>query len=165
MTRKYVKLTPEEFSDFAIVSRFNPIVQSAIPYKKEAVADKVRSWDGSAEMTKATTPEEWKRMSAWVDESAPENKGSYKLPHHTSDGMLVPEALYAAAAAIQGARGGVDIPSSDLPGVKSHLAKHYVDLGEVAPWERKNQSLLDFSKRGRVKRGPPKDKRLAENKQ
>jgi hypothetical protein len=41
----------------------------------------------------------------------------------------------AAAAAMQGSRGGVDLPSKDVDRVKSHLAKYYAKLGEDAPWE------------------------------
>jgi len=43
---------------------------------------------------------------------------------------------YAAAAVMQGSRGGVDLPQKDIPRVKSHLAKYYDKLGDEAPWER-----------------------------
>jgi hypothetical protein len=39
-----------------------------------------------------------------------------------------------------GARGGVDIPASDMPGVKSHLGKHYAQFEKTPPWESKDYS-------------------------
>jgi len=42
----------------------------------------------------------------------------------------------AAAAVMQGSRGGVQLPQQDIPRVKSHLAKYYAKLGEPAPWDR-----------------------------
>jgi len=54
------------------------------------------------------------------------------------DGRLkiVPRAVMAAGAIVDGARGGIDIPSDDEDRVKSHLAKYYKKMGETAPWER-----------------------------
>ena len=40
----------------------------------------------------------------------------------------------AAAAVMQGSRGGVDIPSKDEDRVRSHLAKYYAKMDEEAPW-------------------------------
>ena len=31
---------------------------------------------------------------------------------------------------------GIDLPESDIPRVKNHLAKYYKKMGETAPWER-----------------------------
>ena len=42
----------------------------------------------------------------------------------------------AAAAVVQGARGGVDLPRRDIDRVKSHLAKYYEKMGDTAPWDR-----------------------------
>jgi hypothetical protein len=42
----------------------------------------------------------------------------------------------AAAAVMQGSRGGVDLPREDIDRVKRHLAKYYAKWGEEPPWER-----------------------------
>lgn len=58
----------------------------------------------------------------WWDRSAPDQKGSYKLPIATvSDGKLVvvPRAVNAVAQILGGARGGVDIPDDDMDAVES----------------------------------------------
>ena len=49
---------------------------------------------------------------------------------------VVPRAVMAAAAVIQGSRGGVSLPSKDLDRVKSHLAKRYRKMDDTPPWER-----------------------------
>ena len=48
----------------------------------------------------------------------------------------VPRGVMAAGNVLQGARGGVDLPTKDVDRVKSHLAKYYEKMGEEAPWER-----------------------------
>ena len=42
----------------------------------------------------------------------------------------------AAAAVIQGSRGGVDLPTNDVARVKSHLAKYYAKMDDTAPWDK-----------------------------
>ena len=53
------------------------------------------------------------------------------------DGRLkaVPRGVFAAAAVMQGSRGGVDVPAKDVDRIKSHLAKYYAKLDETPPWE------------------------------
>ncbi|GAA5028094.1 hypothetical protein GCM10023258_23390 [Terrabacter aeriphilus] len=43
-----------------------------------------------------------------------------------------------AAAAMQGSRGGVDLPVEDRDRVRNHLAKYYAKMGEETPWERED---------------------------
>jgi hypothetical protein len=49
--------------------------------------------------------------------------------------VAVPRAVMAAGGIMQGARGGVDIPKSDVDPVKSHLAKYYRKMDRTPPWE------------------------------
>ncbi|CAN5162232.1 hypothetical protein BH20ACT5_BH20ACT5_25430 [soil metagenome] len=42
----------------------------------------------------------------------------------------------AAAAVMQGSRGGADLPQRDITRVKNHLARYYQKMGESAPWDR-----------------------------
>jgi hypothetical protein len=69
-------------------------------------------------------------MHAWVDPAGdPDNKGSYKLPHHDRPGG--PANLHGVRAAL--ARLGqeaTDIPAADVPAVRRHLQRH-LDAGRT----------------------------------
>lgn len=108
--------------------------KGVLPYKDLGKAPESDAWDAGAE-TKGATPADLKLMCAWFDSSAPDNKGSYKLPHHKGSGghPAVWRGVAAAMAALLGARGGVDIPAGDRKGVYNHLVKHYKDFGKEAP--------------------------------
>jgi len=117
--------------------------KTVIPYLKQKLAPEDEKWDAGAEVAKATV-EDLKVMCAWYDGANPDLKGSYKLPHHKADGYAtVWNGVRAAAASLMGARGGIKIPSNDLPGVKAHLAGHYRDFDKGSPpWE--GQRGADF---------------------
>lgn len=105
---------------------------------------RVRSWAGGGEDLDEMDWEAYRRAFVWFDTEAPEDVGSYKLPiADVVDGELraVPRAIFAASAVVQGARGGVDIPDDDMPGVRSHLESYYGKMRDafddeeiVAPW-------------------------------
>lgn len=72
-----------------------------------------------------------------------DKESDFKLPHHSvHDGKLKTSraGVIAAGNAIQGARGGVDIPDSELGAVKAHLEKHYHEFDLKAPWEDEQTS-------------------------
>ncbi|MCD6421429.1 MAG: hypothetical protein J7L17_03360 [Thaumarchaeota archaeon] len=80
--------------------------------------------------------EKYRLGFAWYDERNPERLESYKLPHHEVIGgrfYVVWRGVAAAMAALFGARGGVDIPEEDKPGVYKHLAAHYKQFGKTPP--------------------------------
>lgn len=110
-------------------------VKGAIPYKKTSL-DETGAWDAAREVASADV-DDLKIMCAWVGDDS-ENKTSYKLPHHRAKGhACVWRAVAACAAVIMGARGGADIPESDVGGVKAHIAKHYADFDKgEPPWEK-----------------------------
>ena len=126
------------------------IHERAVPFEETPKADEGRSWDadravsslrrwassdGSGEKDKIDWGK-YRRGFAWYDEDDAENFGSYKLPHHeVIDGRLVVvwRGVAAAMAALMGARGGVDIPSSDRRPVYNHLARHYRQFGKEPP--------------------------------
>ena len=111
--------------------------RGVISYKQTSKAPEDAAWDAGAEVGAASV-DDLKVMCAWFDSANPEIKGSYKLPHHTqANKSTVWRGVMAAGNAIQGSRGGVDIPSSDVDGVKSHLGKHYAEFDKTPPWERK----------------------------
>lgn len=116
----------------------NPATQnmkSVCPFMASPKADEGMAWDGPAEMAKAATPAEWKAMCAWFDSENPENKGSYKLPHHTGDSghKVVWNGVRAAMGAFMGGRGGVNMPEADRKGVYNHLSKHYAQFDKEPP--------------------------------
>jgi len=94
-----------------------PIAETSRPWDGNAARSRLRSW-ADGDMRK------YRRGFLWWDDSAPENFGSYKLPiADVIDGTLtiIPRAVSAALGAIAGARGGVDIPSSDMAATRSVL--------------------------------------------
>lgn len=110
-----------------------PLADRDYPWDADAALARVRDWAGGEEWR----PERYRQAFLWYDSDAPELLGSYKLPiADIVDGalMAVPRAIFAAAAAIQGARGGVDIPSEDVPRVKAHLNRYYERLDMTPPW-------------------------------
>jgi len=134
----YGKL-PEDRETRAIIDLFAEMgltpeaLKGAIPYKPAPkVAPKDAPWDAASEV-KGASIEQLRMMCAWYDSSAPDNATSYKLPHHRKDGTLVYKACVAAIAALNGARGGVDIPSSDRKTVYNHLARHIREQYDTDP--------------------------------
>lgn len=80
---------------------------------------------------------------AWVDPDGDATaKSSYKFPHHfvAEDGAVgaaSTKACTAGVAALNGARGGTDIPDEDRQGVYDHLARHLRSAG-LQPAELKS---------------------------
>lgn len=108
-----------------------------------AVQD-LRAWasnDGSGDKDTINWGE-YRDGFGWYDDNDPENFGSYKLPHHkVVDGELrtSKRGVYAAGAAVSGARGGVDISDSQLADIRDHLETHYSQMDEDAPWEESDE--------------------------
>ena len=110
------------------------------------LADRDREWDGDAAEKRIRAwadaedepNEKYRDAHVWYDADKKENFTAYKLLiADVIDGKIhaVPRGFFAAAAVMQGSRGGVDLPDSDRDRVKSHLAKYYAKLDEDAPWE------------------------------
>lgn len=104
---------------------------------------RLRSWAGGP----AKEQMDWAKYRegfAWYDPENADSFAGYKLPHHdiSHDGHLVVvlRGVMSAGAAIQGSRGGVDIPEADVDGVKAHLAKHYREFDRTPPWEQQKAS-------------------------
>jgi hypothetical protein len=104
---------------------------------------RLRSWAGGPDKQHM----DWSKYRegfAWYDPNNAETFDGYKLPHHdiSHDGHLVVvlRGVMSAGAAIQGSRGGVDIPEADVDAVKAHLAKHYREFDRTPPWEQQKAS-------------------------
>jgi HK97 family phage prohead protease len=117
----------------------------AIPYKQTPTTEE--AWDGPrviASIPGDLTEEELSQFYAYqIVDADPEAKSSYKLPHHENDdgtaGAANVRALSAAVAALNGARGGVDIPDADRQAVYDHLKSHMDDAGLETPELKKKK--------------------------
>ena len=110
------------------------------------LADRDRSWDGDAAEKRVRAwakaqdepNEKYRDAHVWYDADSKDNFTAYKLLiADVVDGKLVavPRGVMAAAAVMQGSRGGVDLPRNDIDRVKSHLAKYYRKMDDEPPWE------------------------------
>jgi len=59
-------------------------VKRAIPYRRRPLAPEGTRWDGPAQVRRADV-RVLRIICAWYDESNPDVKSSYKLPHHLAD--------------------------------------------------------------------------------
>jgi len=112
-----------------------------------ALADRETEWDGDAAEKRVRRwadaedgpNEKYRDAHVWYDAEEKDQFGGYKLLiADVIDGKLkaVPRGVMAAAAVMQGSRGGVDLPERDVDRVKSHLAKYYDKMDDTAPWDR-----------------------------
>jgi hypothetical protein len=110
------------------------------------LADRDREWDGAAAEKRVrkwagaedAPNQKYRDAHVWYDADKKQNFTAYKLlVGDVIDGRLtaVPRGVMAAAAVMQGSRGGVDLPEGDIDRVRSHLAKYYKKLDETPPWE------------------------------
>ena len=120
---------------------------SVTAFQDLPMADRDREWDGAAAEKRVRTwagatgapTEKYRQAHVWYDRDRKDNFTGYKLLIADVVGgrlVAVPRGVMAAAAVMQGSRGGVQLPQQDIPRVKSHLAKYYAKLGEPAPWDR-----------------------------
>jgi 2'-5' RNA ligase len=102
-------------------------------------------WDAAAEQAKLTSPmsvDTARAMYAWFDDSSVDNgeiaATNCSLPHHMVSDAGVPgvanmNGVAAAMGALNGGRGGTNIPTADRQGVYNHLAAHYRDADLEPP--------------------------------
>ncbi len=112
-----------------------PLADRDREWDSTAAEKRVRDWAGAQDEPN----EKYRDAHVWYDAEKKENFGSYKLlVADVVDGRLraVPRGVMAAGNVMEGSRGGVDLPKSDIDRVKSHLAKYYSKMGDTAPWER-----------------------------
>ena len=130
-------------------------MKRATTFKNLPLADRARPWDATAAMSRVreftnstdAPSARYKDAFFWFDQESPETFGSYKLQFaDVIDGRLtaVPRGIFAAAAAMQGARGGVNIPDADRQPVMSHIARYYAKLDMTAPWEKSGYGVEEI---------------------
>jgi hypothetical protein len=106
-------------------------------------------WDwNTATANEVLDVDDWvayRKAHFWYDPDAPEIKSSYKLPFAKMiDGDLkaVWRGVAAAMAALNGARGGVDIPESERQGVYERIAGYYSRFEKGDPPELRSLSEI-----------------------
>ncbi|HEX2905079.1 MAG TPA: hypothetical protein VHO01_16620 [Jatrophihabitans sp.] len=112
-----------------------PLAAADRAWDGAAAERRVREWAGAQDGPNA----KYRTAHLWYDGEKPDNFSSYKLLiADVIDGTLtaVPRAISAAAGVIDGARGGVDIPSGDHERVRHQLERYYRKLGQSPPWAR-----------------------------
>lgn len=108
-----------------------------VRWQAAAAIQRIREWAGATDEPNA----KFRRAFIWYDTENPDLFSSYKLPiADVIEGKLtaIPRGIFAAAAALQGARGGVDIPDADMPRARAHLSRYYRLLDRTPPWEQEN---------------------------
>ena len=138
-----------------------PLGDRAGAWGADEAEGRVRSWAGGPDKEDVSW-DKYRKAFFWYDAGDKENFRAYKLGFaDIISGTLtaVPRGVFAAAAAVQGARGGVDLPSGDISGVKAHIEKYYAkmrskfdDENIVAPWgkELKEGRVLSSANRQKL---------------
>jgi hypothetical protein len=119
---------------------------SVTAFQDLPLADRGREWDGDAAEKRvrawADAQDEpnqcYRTAHVWYDKDNKDNFGGHKmLIADVINGELtaVPRGVFAAAAVMQGSRGGVNLPEADIDRVKSHLAKYYAKMDHTPPWD------------------------------
>lgn len=123
-------------------------VKTATPYQNLPLSHDTKSWDSTAsidrirELTGSTeTPSStYKNAFFYYDSENSKNFDSYKLPYaDVIDGKLtaVPKGIFSAAGALQGSRGGVNIPESYRDSIETNINKYYKKMGRESPFDGK----------------------------
>lgn len=155
--RKLIELSLYEVS--LVTMPMNPkamvtSVKGAVPYQDFPMADDDRPWDKSAAEKRIrdhfdaedAPNARYAKNFMWFDESNKDNFGAYKLLiTDVIDGTVkaVPRAIFAVAAVLNGARGGVDIPDADKAKVKSSVEKYYKKMDRESPFSPKFYAIED----------------------
>ncbi len=137
-----VSLVTFPANPMALVSAFKTVV----PFQNLPLAQRDRPWDSSAALSRVriftdsteSPSSSYRQAFLWFDSSDPENFGSYKLPiADVIDERLtaVPRGVFAANAALSGARGGLDIPDADRPRVQGNVDRYLRKIEDEQPLE------------------------------
>lgn len=90
------------------------------------------------------TPEQWhKACLIHQHQGIPTSKNQCKLPVRTPNGAINRNGVHAAAAALGGARGGVDASDAEKASARTALVRLYGELGEDAPAGLAKHSDMD----------------------
>lgn len=111
------------------------------------IAGRDRAWDSGEAVKRLAAADALADGHFWRDPDAnPDTQAAYRLPFaDIIDGKLtaVPAGIIAAAGAVQGARGGVNIPDADLPGVRARISGYYERMDMTPPWKQAETAAAD----------------------
>lgn len=118
------------------------------------LADKSVEWDGTKavnDIRKHTGSDEnpssdYKKYFFWYDADNADNFTAYKMPFAADVGgelKAIPAGVNAAFAALSGARGGLNIPSSDKSKVESAINTYRKKMG-VGEFDESEKSMFDY---------------------
>lgn len=119
-----------------------PLADRDRPWDSDAALGRVREWagiDGDGSLIDPDIQRKYRKAFFWVDEADADLFGAYKLPFaDIIDGNLtaIPRGIFAAAASLRGARGGVFLPTQDRPEVIRHVERYYEKMGMESPFGR-----------------------------
>jgi len=111
-----------------------PLAADSRRWDGAAAEKRVRRWAAATDGPNA----KYRKAHLWYDANNRTNFTAHKLLiADVIDGQLtaVPRAIIAAAGIVDGARGGLDVPASDLPKLRRHLARYYAKLEQPPPWQ------------------------------
>jgi hypothetical protein len=112
-----------------------PLAERGREWDGAAAEKRVRKWAGAQDEPN----QKYREAHVWYDQDRKDKFTGYKLLiADVINGRLtaVPRGIMAAAAVMQGSRGGADLPRGDIDRVKSHLAKYYAKMQDEPPWDR-----------------------------
>jgi len=119
-----------------------PLAPHDAAWDAQAATARVKAWSGATDEPNAKYAEAFFGFdAAYADDFA-----AYKLPYaDIIDGklMAVPRGVFAAAAALAGARGGVDIPQDGRGDVVASVDKYYEKMGLDSPFSEKSCFRID----------------------
>jgi len=136
-------------------------LKTVVPYQNLPLADRAKAWEQSAAEKRVRTwadasdepNTKYRRAFLWFDSDNSELFGSYKLQiGDVVDGDLVavPRGVFAVAAVLQGARGGVEIPEADKARVRSVIERYYGKMASewdddsiVPPWKKSDDDYSE----------------------
>ena len=145
-------LVPEPMNVAAQVTE----IKSVVPFQDLPLADQARPWDSPEALARvreftnsAEAPSaEYRRAFLWYDRENADQFGAYKLPiADVVDGSLtaIPRGIFAAAAALLGARGGVDILEEDMQAVINNVERYYAKMDLDSPFDKKSYVADDVN--------------------
>ncbi len=114
-----------------------PLMDKDTTWDGDKAKKQIKAWaskaDGSLDVSKM------KSVHFWYDPDKADEITGYKLAFcYIVDGSpkAVPRAIFEKAGLFAGARGGLDVPESDMPGLKAKVAAYYKKLEMKPPWEK-----------------------------
>lgn len=125
-------------------------VKAVTAFQDLALADRGRTWDGTAAEGRVRSWAgggtsladldwgQYRKAFVWYDAANADQVTSYKLQIADVIGgnlVAVPRAIFAAAGAVLGARGGLDVPEADRPRIISHLERYYAKMDMDSPFK------------------------------